>query len=130
MRFTPKAKTVLAGVAAAALCSTAAVTVAAGPAAAAMGKGRVQICSQGDFDSWLEFVGSTSYNSTYVASPGQCVNETIPPGTYSLSIIGQARKAGALRGFLGATPANPNTNPGVKVFTRGSFPRPTHTVTS
>jgi hypothetical protein len=126
---------VLAGVTAAALCTTALVTVAAGPAAAAMGKGRAQICAQGDYDSWLEFRGSQTFNSSYVSSPGfGCVNVTIPPGTYQLAIIGLAEKPGTLPTavVLGTYNASPSTNPGVKAFTSGSFStstRPPYTVT-
>ncbi|MCM4084288.1 hypothetical protein [Paractinoplanes hotanensis] len=111
-------KSAVAGIAGAAVLSTAVVTGAASPAFAAMGKGRVQICAVGNYGSYLSFVGNRPLFATYVAAPGQCVKADIPVGTTRISVFGLWSSGNSFE--MGAFLASASDDPGWKVYTSGS----------
>ncbi|SDT36903.1 hypothetical protein SAMN04489716_3485 [Actinoplanes derwentensis] len=113
-------KRVIGAVTTAVALTAAAVVVNPGSAAAAMGKGRVQICSKGTYQSWLEFEGGLEYQATYLAAPGKCIAATIPSGTYAIKVWAIFDATKPLKWPLTRFGASTQTDPGVKVFTYGN----------
>ncbi|OKI46066.1 hypothetical protein [Micromonospora sp. CB01531] len=105
------------GVAAAATLTAGTVVATAGPAAAAMGQGRVQLCSQGNYWSYLEYTGT--YLSSYRVAPGSCGKWDIPAGTYQIEVRGMFNTSSSTF-WMGSFAASASSNPGWKVYTRGT----------
>ncbi|MEV4494436.1 hypothetical protein AB0J84_01835 [Micromonospora arborensis] len=105
------------GVAAAGMLTAATLAVSTGPAAAAMGKGRVQLCSQGNYGSYLEFWGNGA--STVLVPPGTCLKTNIPSGTQQVEVLGAFNSSG-IAFHLGTFTASASDDPGWKVFTTGT----------
>ncbi|MEU5941313.1 hypothetical protein ABZ807_19480 [Micromonospora sp. NPDC047548] len=114
-------KTILnkAAIGAAMVATTIAASLAAttGPAAAAMGKGRVQLCSQGNYWSFLSFAGNGA--TTGLVAPGTCLKTDIPFGTYQIIVTGKWNTSESTW-EMGRFNATPNDDPGYKVYTYGS----------
>jgi hypothetical protein len=117
MNINTKLKKAAIGVAVAAAAVTATLATTTGPAAAAMGKGRVQLCSQGNYWSLLRFNGTNE--ATLLIPPGSCAKTDIPLNTYRIEVVGKWNTSDATF-TMGYFPATPNDDPGYKVYTVGS----------
>jgi hypothetical protein len=117
LKISSTARRAIAGIGGTAVLTMAAVTVMAAPAVAAMGKGRAQICSQGDYPSQLEFPGAGRAGS-FVATPGNCVKVDSPVGTTRIDVVGSW--SNGTNFHLGSFLASAQDNPGWKVYTFGS----------
>jgi hypothetical protein len=117
MNINPKLKKAAIGVAVAAAAATATLATTTGPAAASLGKGRVQLCSQGNYSSFLRFDGNGA--TTGLVSPGSCVKTDIPFNTVRIAVVGKWNSSDATF-EMGGVPATPNDDPGYKIYTTGS----------
>ncbi|MFI7609470.1 hypothetical protein ACIBTV_30760 [Micromonospora sp. NPDC049366] len=117
MGISQTVKRAAAGVAAAGMLTAATLAVTTGPAAAAMGKGRVQICAQGNYAAYLSFEGSR-YSTSVLAVPGACVKTDIPTSTYQIGVNGVYNSGASFR--MGAFVASSSDDPGWKVYTKGT----------
>lgn len=104
-------------VAVTAAATTAMLATTSGPASAAMGKGRVQLCSQGNYWSFLRFDGSGA--TTSLVPPGSCIKTDIPFNTVYIAVVGKWNLSNT-NFEMGGVPATPNDNPGYKFYTVGS----------
>jgi len=79
------------GVVMAAAVATTAVTVTAAPAEAAIGQGRVQLCSFGNYASQLKFLlasGAAVYSEIVPPTGDQCETWNYPANTTTVQIRG------------------------------------------
>ncbi|MCM4083452.1 hypothetical protein [Paractinoplanes hotanensis] len=117
MKISGVARRAVVGIVTTAVLTPAIVTAAAAPAVAAMGKGRAQICSQGDYPSQLEFAGTGGFSS-FIAAAGTCVKVDIPAGTTRIDVVGSWSNGSTFN--MGGFWASAQDNPGWKVYTFGS----------
>ncbi|OKI44021.1 hypothetical protein A6A27_38685 [Micromonospora sp. CB01531] len=107
------------GVAATATLTVGTVVATTGPAAAAMGQGRVQLCSQGNYQSYLKFTGGGLALQTTVVPPGTCNKWDIPVGASGIEVRGVFNTSGSTF-WIGSFEASASSNPGFKVYTLGT----------
>jgi hypothetical protein len=98
--------------------TVASVALAAGPAEATMGKGRIQLCSRGSYPSWIAFVHQNAeFGGMNLVKPGTCAEGDIMQSTDTIRVWAQFNGYPALSIYQFA--ASPQTNPGLKVYTYG-----------
>ncbi|MFI7609523.1 hypothetical protein ACIBTV_31025 [Micromonospora sp. NPDC049366] len=117
MGISTAVKKVATGVAAAGMLTAATLAATSGPAAAAMGQGRVQLCSQGNYASYLSYTGTGI--TTYVVFPGTCLKDDIPRNTTQIEVVGIFNSSGTSFS-MGSFKASATDNPGWKVYTGGT----------
>lgn len=103
----------------AAVLAAGVTTAVATPAQAAMGKGRVQLCSKGNYAAYLKFASGT----TTLVNPGSCVSWNIPSDTTRIDVRGHYNTSSSTF-YIGSVFANSSTNPGVKIVSNGTTTDP------
>ncbi|MGI5182430.1 hypothetical protein ACQEVZ_39785 [Dactylosporangium sp. CA-152071] len=127
IKTTTSIRKAAAGVAAAVAVTGVTLFTTTGSAAAApMGQGRVMLCSQGSYSSMLSFhwpdppgpaTGGRAY--TTLVAPGTCGAWNIPKGSETVEVMGQWHTS-VNQFTLGTFKATSESNPGVKVYTKGT----------